>query len=103
LRLCRKYLKYSIDAFLISEARRYEVKGKRYFEYPNKYYYSDIRLRNVRLNYRQIDSGHILENMIYNELIRRGYSVDVGVVKDRSTENKKMKELAFLLNQVELF
>lgn len=93
-----KYLKHSIDAFLISEARRYDVKGKRYFEYPNKYYYSDIGLRNVRLNYRQIDSGHIMENMIYNELIRRGYSVDVGVVEDRSTENKKLKEIDFVVN-----
>lgn len=93
-----KYLKHSIDAFLISEARRYDVKGKRYFEYPNKYYYSDIGLRNIRLNYRQIDSGYIMENMIYNELIRRGYSVDVGVVEDRSTENKKMKEIDFVVN-----
>lgn len=93
-----KYLKHSIDAFLISEARRYDVKGKRYFEYPNKYYYSDIGLRNIRLNYRQIDSGHIMENMIYNELIRRGYSVDVGVVEDRSTENKKLKEIDFVVN-----
>lgn len=93
-----KYLKHTIDAFLISEARRYDVKGKRYFDYPNKYYYSDIGLRNVRLNYRQIDSGHIMENMIYNELIRRGYSVDVGVVEDRSTSNKKMKEIDFVVN-----
>ena len=72
-----KYIKHTIDAFLISEARRYDVKGKMYFDYPNKYYYSDVGLRNVRLNYRQIDSGHIMENIIYNELIRRGYSVDV--------------------------
>lgn len=93
-----KYLKYSIDAFLISEARRYDVKGKRYFEYPNKYYYSDIGLRNIRLNYRQIDSGYIMENIIYNELIRRGYSVDVGVVEDRRTANKKMKEIDFVVN-----
>ncbi len=93
-----KYLKHTIDAFLISEARRYDVKGKRYFDYPNKYYYSDIGLRNVRLNYRQIDSEHIIENMIYNELIRRGYSVDVGVVEDRSTNNKKLKEIDFIVN-----
>lgn len=74
------------------------MKVKRYFEYPNKYYYSDIGLRNIRLNYRQIDSGYIMENIIYNELIRRGYSVDVGVVEDRSTENKKMKEIDFVVN-----
>lgn len=93
-----KYLKHTIDAFLISEARRYDVKGKRYFDYPNKYYYSDVGLRNVRLNYRQIDSGHIMENLIYNELIRRGYSVDVGVVEDRRSDNKKMKEIDFIVN-----
>ncbi len=93
-----KYLKHMIDAFLISEARRYDVKGKRYFDYPNKYYYSDIGLRNVRLNYRQIDLGHIMENIIYNELIRRGYSVDVGIVEDRRKESKKMKEIDFIVN-----
>ena len=93
-----KYLKHTIDAFLISEARRYDVKGKMYFDYPNKYYYSDVGLRNVRLNYRQIDSGHIMENIIYNELIRRGYSVDVGAVEDRSNHNKKIKEIDFVVN-----
>ena len=93
-----KYIKHTIDAFLISEARRYDVKGKMYFDYPNKYYYSDVGLRNVRLNYRQIDSGHIMENMIYNELIRRGYSVDVGAVEDRSNHNKKIKEIDFVVN-----
>lgn len=93
-----KYIKHTIDAFLISEARRYDVKGKMYFDYPNKYYYSDAGLRNVRLNYRQIDSGHIMENIIYNELIRRGYSVDVGVVEDRSNHNKKIKEIDFVVN-----
>lgn len=93
-----KYLKHAIDAFLISEARRYDIKGKRYFDYPNKYYYSDIGLRNVRLNYRQIDPGHIMENIIYNELIRRGYSVDVGVVEVAGADGKKMKEIDFVVN-----
>lgn len=93
-----KYLKHTIDAFLISEARRYDIKGKEYFGYPNKYYYSDIGLRNVRLNYRQIDPGHIMENIIYNELIRRGYSVDVGVVEVRNADSKKMKEIDFVVN-----
>ena len=93
-----KYIKHTIDAFLISEARRYDVKGKMYFDYPNKYYYSDVGLRNIRLNYRQIDSGHIMENIIYNELIRRGYSVDVGAVEDRSNHNKKIKEIDFVVN-----
>lgn len=93
-----KYLKHTIDSFLIFEARRYDVKGKRYFDYPNKYYYSDIGLRNARLNYRQIDFGHIMENIIYNELIRRGYSVDVGVVENRKADSKKMKEIDFVVN-----
>ena len=93
-----KYIKHTIDSFLISEARRYDVKGKMYFDYPNKYYYSDVGLRNIRLNYRQIDSGHIMENIIYNELIRRGYSVDVGAVEDRSNHNKKIKEIDFVVN-----
>ena len=74
------------------------MKGKRYFNYPNKYYYSDIGLRNIRLNYRQIDYEYIMENMIYNELIRRGYSVDIGAVEDRTTNNKKIKEIDFVVN-----
>lgn len=93
-----KYLKCMNDAFLISEARRYDIKGKKYFNYPNKYYYSDVGLRNIRLNYRQIDLGHIMENIIYNELIRRGYSVDVGTVEDRRKENNKLKEIDFVVN-----
>ena len=63
---------------MLSEAKRFDIKGKPYFNYPNKYYYSDIGLRNARLNYRQFDQGHIMESIIYNELIRRGYKVDVG-------------------------
>ena len=93
-----KYLNYMIDAFLISQARRYNIKGKKYFDYPNKYYYTDIGLRNIRLNYRQIDLGHIMENIIYNELIRRGYLVDVGVVEERHNESKKTKEIDFVVN-----
>ena len=93
-----KYIKHITDAFLISEARRYDVKGKKYFDYPNKYYYTDIGLRNSRLNFRQIEPGHIMENIIYNELIRRGYSVDVGVVEDRRGNEKKLKEIDFVVN-----
>lgn len=93
-----KYLKHMMDGFLIYEAKRYDIKGKKYFDYPNKYYYSDIGLRNIRLNYRQIDSGHIMENIIYNELIKRGYSVDVGVVEDRSSDKRKIKEIDFVVN-----
>ena len=64
--LITRYLNQLEDAFLISKAKRYDVKGKNYFEYPNKYYYCDLGLRNARLNYRQNDPGHIMENIIYN-------------------------------------
>ena len=93
------YIGYMIDAFLIYEARRYDIKGKSYFEYPNKYYYTDIGLRNARLQFRQIDPGHMMENIIYMELIRRGYAVDVGVVTDRRNGQKKQKEIDFVVNQ----
>lgn len=95
------YVQYVIDAFLISMAKRYDVKGKTYFKYPNKYYYTDIGLRNARLNYRQYDPGHIMENMIYNELLRRGYSVDVGVVCDRAGNSKVQKEIDFVVNDAD--
>ena len=75
-----KYLNYLTDSFLFSEAARYDVKGKKYFEYPYKYYCADIGLRNARLGFRQQEENHILENLIYNELLCRGCIVDVGVV-----------------------
>lgn len=96
--LVANYIQHTIDAFLIYMARRYDVKGKTYFKYPNKYYYADMGLRNVRLNYRQYDPGHIMENMVYNELIRRGYSVDVGVVSDRTSRQNIQKEIDFVVN-----
>ena len=74
------YLTYLTDSFLLSEAVRYDIKGKKYFEYPSKYYCTDIGLRNVRLGLRQQEETHIMENCIYNELIIRGYQVDVGVI-----------------------
>ena len=95
------YLEYLKEAFLISEARRYDVKGKKYFEYPNKYYYVDIGLRNARVNFRQFDPGHIMENIIYNELISRGYSVDVGVVTDRRKGQNVQKEIDFVVNSAD--
>ena len=95
------YVQYIIDSFLISMAKRYDVKGKTYFKYPNKYYYTDIGLRNARLNYRQYDPGHIMENMIYNELLRRGYSVDIGVVCDRTGDSKVQKEIDFVVNDAD--
>ena len=99
--LASRYVKQTIDAFLISEAKRYDIKGKKYFDYPNKYYYCDVGLRNIRLNYRQIDPGHILENLIYSELVRRGYSVDVGVVEERIGDAKKAKEIDFVVNDTD--
>ena len=97
--LITRYLNQLEDAFLISKAKRYDIKGKKYFDYPNKYYYCDLGLRNSRLNYRQNDPGHIMENIIYNELVRLGYSVDVGVVEDRRNGSKKQKEIDFVVNQ----
>lgn len=95
------YVQYIIDSFLVSMAKRYDVKGKTYFKYPNKYYYTDVGLRNARLNYRQYDPGHIMENLIYNELLRRGYSVDIGVVCDRSDGSKIQKEIDFVVNDAD--
>ena len=99
--LVASYVQHIIDSFLISMARRYDIKGKSYFNYPNKYYYTDIGLRNARLNYRQYDPGHIMENIIYNELLRRGYSVDVGVITDRTNGANLQKEIDFVVNDVD--
>ncbi len=99
--LVSNYVQHIIDSFLVSMAKRYDVKGKTYFKYPNKYYYTDIGLRNARLNYRQYDPGHIMENIIYNELLRRGYSVDVGVVTDRTGGGNVQKEIDFVVNDAD--
>ncbi len=96
------YLNYLIESFLFSNAKRYDVKGKKYFEYPSKYYCADIGLRNARLNFRQQEETHIMENIIYNELLRRGYSVNVGVVEIVESANgkraKKQCEIDFVVN-----
>lgn len=99
--LVSNYVQNIIDSFLVSMAKRYDLKGKTYFRYPNKYYYTDIGLRNARLNYRQYDPGHIMENIIYNELLRRGYSVDVGVVTDRTGGANVQKEIDFVVNDAD--
>lgn len=99
--LITRYVQHVMDAFLIHMAQRYDVKGKSYFRYPNKYYYTDIGLRNARLNYRQYDLGHIMENIIYNELVKRGYSVDVGVVNDRSAKRNVHREIDFVVNDAD--
>lgn len=96
------YLNYLIESFLFSNSKRYDVKGKKYFEYPSKYYCTDIGLRNARLNFRQQEETHIMENIIYNELLRRGYSVDVGVVeiveRKEGKKTKKQCEIDFVVN-----
>lgn len=99
--LVANYIQYTMDSFLLEMARRYDLKGKTYFKYPNKYYYTDIGLRNARLNYRQYDPGHIMENIIYNELVRRGYSVDVGVITDRSGGANVQREIDFVVNDAD--
>ena len=88
------YLEYLQDSFLFSKAARYDVKGKRYFDYPSKYYSTDIGLRNIRLGLRQQEETHILENILYNELLYRGYSVDVGAVEvaEKTEEGKQAKK-----------
>lgn len=96
--LISSYIKCAEDAFLIREVKRYDIKGKAFFEYPNKYYYVDVGLRNARLNYRQYDMGHLMENVVYNELVRRGYSVDVGVVVERHHNEKIIREIDFVVN-----
>ena len=97
------YVDYLMDAYLLSKVARYDVKGKKYFEYPNKYYATDIGLRNAELNFRQIERSHIIENIIYNELIFRGYSVDVGVVAiNKVVDGKKtqsLHEIDFVVNK----
>jgi len=99
--LVASYIQHITDSFLIAVARRYDVKGKKYFDYPNKYYYTDIGLRNARLNYRQYDPGHMMENILYNDLVRRGYSVDVGVVVDRTGGANEQKEIDFIVNRAD--
>ncbi len=98
------YLTYLSEAFLFRQAKRYDIKGKKYFSYPSKYYCSDIGLRNVRLNMRQQEETHIMENIMYNELIGRGYSVDVGVVDifESNGEGKRKTvscEIDFVINK----
>lgn len=99
-----KYLDYFLDAFLIYKAERYDVKGRKYIGSPLKYYFSDIGLRNARLNFRQTEINHIMENIIYNELIYRDFSVDVGAVeyfyKDSDKNSKRSRlEIDFVANK----
>ena len=100
----KTYLDYFEDSFLISRASRYDVKGKRYISTPMKYYFTDCGLRNVRINFRQYEETHIMENVIYNELLIRGYHVDVGMVEFIYNDEKKHRvqkqlEVDFVCNQ----
>ena len=93
------YIKHIEDSFIVNKSDRYDVKGKKYIQTPQKYYFSDIGLRNARLNFRQQEENHIMENIIYNELIVRGYNVDVGVVEVRDeNKNRKQLEIDFVCN-----
>lgn len=99
------YLNALIESFLINKAERYDIKGKTYISTPSKYYFTDIGLRNARLNFRNQEENHILENIIYNELLVRGYNVDVGVVeifeKDKNNKTvRKNLEIDFICNQI---
>lgn len=90
----KKYMDYLMDAFLVSKAVRYDIKGRKYIGSPAKFYFEDVGLRNARLNFRQMEENHIMENIIYNELRIRGYHVDVGLVEQfgKNRENKTTKK-----------
>ena len=99
-----KYIGYFEDAFLINKAERYDVKGKKYMQTPQKYYFTDVGLRNARLGFRQQEETHIMENVLYCDLIRRGFNVDVGVVEQNevTSEGKKVRkqlEIDFVVNR----
>ncbi|MFO3714412.1 ATP-binding protein [Oribacterium sp. P9] len=100
----RRYIDYLCDSFLIDSAIRYDVKGKKYIDTPVKYYFTDMGLRNARLNFRQIEETHSMENIIFNELKMRGFNVDVGVIVQYETNGKgngtrKQLEIDFVCNQ----
>lgn len=93
-----KYLEYFSDCFLVEAATRYDIKGKAYIDTPLKYYFSDLGLRNARINFRQFEQPHSMENVIYNELRLRGFSVNVGVIKTREEGIRKQLEVDFVCN-----
>ena len=92
------YINYLLDSFLINKVERYDIKGKKYKSTPSKYYFTDIGLRNVRINFRQLEENHLMENIIYNELLIRGYNVDVGIVELREKNKRKQLEVDFVCN-----
>ena len=99
----KKYIEYLCDAFLIDSAARYDIKGKKYIDTPLKYYFTDMGLRNARLNFRQVEETHAMENIIFNELKARGYNVDIGVVVSHEVDKngvkiRKQREIDFVCN-----
>ncbi len=100
----KRYIDYLEDSFLIDSALRYDIKGKKYINTPSKYYFTDLGLRNARLNFRQVEENHAMENIIFNELKARGYNVDVGVVviNEKDKDGKKVRkqlEIDFVCNK----
>lgn len=100
----KNYLDYLCDAFVVNKAVRYDIKGRKYIDTPSKYYFTDMGLRNARINYRQLEENHTMENIIFNELISRGYNVDVGIVivnqKDENDKKiRKQYEVDFVCNK----
>ncbi len=97
----KRYIDYLCDSFLIDSAIRYDVKGKKYIDTPVKYYFTDMGLRNARLNFRQLEETHTMENIIFNELKIRGFNVDVGVVTqyDADKNRRKQLEIDFVCNK----
>ena len=98
------YIVYLMDAFFISKAERYDIRGKKYIASPFKYYFTDVGLRNAQLNFRQQEEKHIMENIIYNELLIRGFNVDVGVVEHSERDDngkviRKRLEVDFVCNR----
>ena len=99
----KSYIGYLEEAFVVSPASRYDVRGRRYIGAPLKYYFEDVGLRNARLGFRQVEETHLMENVLYNELRYRGYSVDVGVVRKRAKgsdgrEHESLLEVDFVAN-----
>ena len=100
----KSYLDYLCDAFVVNKATRYDIKGKKYIDTPQKYYFTDVGLRNARINFRQIEENHTMENVIYNELLARGFNVDVGIVTYNSKNENgntvhKLLEVDFVCNK----
>ena len=98
LNTINSYIKNIEDSFIVNKSNRYDIKGKKYIKTPQKYYFTDIGLRNARLNFRQQEENHLMENIIYNELLIRGYNVDVGVVEIRENNTRKQLEVDFVCN-----